>query len=229
MATVKYGAIIVDARGKVGGHYLSMGAGGNVLATNGSRVNQRGTVKKLWGYTKNVVMYVSQQWSLLNQSQRDAWQAASANWPTKNKVGDTVALRGYSLYMKLNLSLRFAGQSILNDPPVKTSVTPVNALSVPTCTVSNITVSASVIIGLNEILVYCASRTQSAGVKPTRNQMRVIQTRAQGQSPTVNIFTNYNAIWGAPSLGGTLNFMCYILNITTGQQSPPIFGVSVVS
>src|SRR3546814_20356183 len=84
MAKVKFGALMTDARGKLGGHVFSKNRAGSYLRTKVTPVNPQTSyqtsVRALFGA-------ISPQWSGLSQAVRDSFNGAVADRSEERRVG----------------------------------------------------------------------------------------------------------------------------------------------
>lgn len=229
MATIKFGSLITDARGKINGHYFTSGQGGPTLSTNGTKLGAQVTGKKLWGYIKRNAQENSQTWQELTDDQRAAWAAAALSWPSLNRVGDTVALRGYALYMKVNGVLTSIGAARVAVPTPKQLISQVTAIEFTELTTASIKVLATVTFNPNEICVIALTPTVSNGINPSPSYYRIIQQADNVGDFPVQCINEYKLQFGAPLSGGYVWAKCYIVNTLTGQTSIPIMQKQIVS
>lgn len=100
MANVKWGAIVSDVRGKIGGVVASRGGGGAILRTCIKCCNPRSTSQNT---QRAVLAYLTQYWSkTLSLINRTGWNdyAAGTNWT--NKVGTAATISGMAAFIRLN-------------------------------------------------------------------------------------------------------------------------------
>lgn len=229
MATIKFGAIVVKASGKLGGHYFSYGQGGPVLSSNGSKLNTTVTRKKLWGYRKADAALNAQAWQGLTDAQRSQWASDAPNWPSLNKVGDKKTLRGYTHFLQINNYLGAIGQAPLTVPPVKAQLTKLTTLTINTLTTALMTVTAAPAYTADELIVIEATRTMSAGAKPSPKDFRIIKVIDNSVIFPYSVYNDYVSIFGAPLLDGYVNFQMTLANGTTGQKGIMVFNKKIVS
>lgn len=113
---IKWGALVVDGRGKLGGHVASANKGGAYLRTKVTPTNPQTTyqtqIRQLFGS-------ISQQWSGLSASARAAWNSAIDEWKRTNIFGDLKLPSGKALFQRLNQQAQVAGYPPLTLPPAK--------------------------------------------------------------------------------------------------------------
>src|SRR5665647_1050979 len=179
----KFGAIIVDGRGKIGGHVASKNRGGSYLRTKVTPVNAQ-TVAQTG--VRSLFATLSQAWKALTQAQRNAWNAAVGDYARTDIFGDIRNPSGANLYQKLNNILTQLGESVLTDPPLPSSTDAVTSLvltgasGTPALSLAFDAVAASV----GDWLVD-ATAPMSPGKSYVKNQFRRITTMDPATSPKV--------------------------------------------
>lgn len=121
MATIKFGALVVGARGTIGGVTYSASKSGP-YARSWSRGSNPRTTKQQTNRAR-----VSNQpafWRALTSTQRTAWNtwAALPAQQLTNALGETYFISGYSWFVTINVRLARAGFAHRTDPP--TDLTP---------------------------------------------------------------------------------------------------------
>jgi hypothetical protein len=113
MPQIKFSGLVTAMKGKAGGSIFSQNKQGAYFRNNrwgGGRKSQR------WDNAKNRLSFLSNQWRLLSAEQREAWQAAGADYPSKNKFQEEYIPSGYQLYMSLNGNLFSHNLPLLSVP-----------------------------------------------------------------------------------------------------------------
>lgn len=116
MALFKYGAIVVDVRGSIGG---------TVFSRNGSGAIGRARVKPVNPNTpamqraKNFFSAASSIWNggLITEAQRIAWRTYAAGVKWTNKLGETIILNGNSVLAQSACARLTAGLTEILDGP----------------------------------------------------------------------------------------------------------------
>jgi hypothetical protein len=103
MASVKFGMLITEAAGKVGGQILQRGRTGGQLRNLSKPPlrNQNSTA-----FRKLPFAIVSQTWRTLTPSQIIDWNNLALTQTRSNKFGDPYTPTGFQLFTELNLNLR---------------------------------------------------------------------------------------------------------------------------
>lgn len=198
---LKFGAIITDGRGKIGGHVASKNRAGAYLRTKVTPSNPN-TVAQ--AQARGILASLSQGWGQLTDSQRQGWNDAVKEWGTTDIFGDIKNPSGINLFVKLNANLISVGFPQFSEVPSK--------MEVP----SVIIASASLGISNDEVLIYFDNNTAagfralvratprlSAGVSFVKSQFRVI-----GYSDVIGnslvLVGDYSAKFGTPSVDANI-------------------------
>jgi len=113
MPQIKFSGLVTAMKGKAGGSIFSQNKQGAYFRNNrwgGGRKSQR------WDNAKNRLSFLSNQWRLLSAEQREAWQAAGADYPFENKFKESYIPSGYQLFMSLNGNLYAHNLPLLSVP-----------------------------------------------------------------------------------------------------------------
>lgn len=123
MAKIKFGMMMTDARGKLGGQVFSKNRSGAYVRTKVTPSNPRTRFQQ---ENRSVLGSVSSGWSNLTSEQRSAWNNAVEQWQKTNVFGDLQKPSGKNLFTSLNKVIiqHFAGADILVSPPAKVEFMP---------------------------------------------------------------------------------------------------------
>ncbi len=226
---MKFGAIVTDGRGKIGGHVASKNRSGAYLRTkvtpvNAQTVSQTGVRNRLSGF--------SQSWRGLTEAQRAAWNAAVGDFAKTNIFGDLVQPTGFNLYQRLNNNLTRIGEVAIDVPPVPAAIVDI-VIGALTVAAGAGTASLAYTAGADatsEIEVW-ATPTVSAGVSFVKSEFRLIgQFTANAVSP-FNLAAAYTAKFG--SLTGTAGKKVFVrtvaISTVTGQAGVPQIASAIVA
>lgn len=216
MAKVKFGMMMTDARGKLGGQVFSKNRAGSFVRT---KVTPSNPNTQAQSQARALFSSISQQWSSLTQQVRDSFDAAVQDWARTDIFGDLRNPTGKNLFQRLNNQAQAAGLAPVVTLPAK--------LEMPDAIVSQIDVSiAGTSIDLvgadssatTQIVVF-ATGPLSAGTKSAKNRLRQIFTVAGNAFLDTDLWDAYVAKYGAPVLGQNIQFgIKYVL--ASGQASP---------
>lgn len=195
---IKWGALVVDGRGKLGGHVAAQNKGGSYLRTKVTPSNPQtifqSTVRAIFGF-------ISQVWSGLTAGQIVAWNEAVDSWKTTNIFGDLKQPSGKNLHQRLNLELLTSGQAEITDPPAKLEMVQgvIDGATISIGT-SEITIG-NAYVGADAVTKVFSSGPVSNGTTFVKNLMR--QT-GFGNNPVTfdaSAYSDYVAKFGAPVVG----------------------------
>lgn len=105
MAVVKYGPIISEARGSVGGVVFSRGRAGTFARSRVKPVYNPTNRRTLW--TSGMPVCYTMWLSELTDEDREDWNTLAAASEFTNALGDVHHLSGWALFLRLNSILRF--------------------------------------------------------------------------------------------------------------------------
>jgi hypothetical protein len=131
MATLKYGSIVTEIKGKLGGHVFQRCGQSLSVRTISAR---RLTSSLLKSISKTQFGSVASQWRKLSNAQKTNWSNIAPTYPTVDKFGNDIVLSGYQLYQYINKRyLLISNQCVntgipYNPPPM--SVIDFNAFSI---------------------------------------------------------------------------------------------------
>lgn len=213
---IKFGAFVVDGRGKIGGTVFAKNKGGayarNKVTPSNPNTSFQQTVRSIFGS-------VSAAWRGLTNSQREAWNAAVLDWTTTNVFADVLVPSGKALFQRLNTSLANAGIAILEDVPVPQAF-PFQQLNSVSAVAASDTILASFSSAGAEGQSYTfyGSPRQSGATTNVSNQMRRIGTFGGANLPTgADLYAAYVARFGDLVAGDVFNIACDLLLDATGQ------------
>jgi hypothetical protein len=115
----KFGAIVVDGRGKLGGHVFSKNAAGSYMRTKTTPTNPQTSYQTA---VRVLFALISSGWSGLSNTVRNAWNDAVSEWQTTDVFGDLKKPTGKALYQRLNNQAQSAGFSAVTTPPAKVDI-----------------------------------------------------------------------------------------------------------
>ncbi len=227
MASIKFGNIVVDMRGKISGNVYSKNKGGAYSRVRVKPSNPQSTAQS---GVRAVFTALSQAWRGLTEIQRLSWNQAVGNFARKNRLGDTHNLSGNSLYVSLNKNL--ADVSL---PPIATAPAPADVETVAVSTAVADESAQTVVITLggavpaNTSLKVFASDSVSAGINSIGSKTRQIASFASTHAAALSLTAAYLAKFGAVGAEGSKIFYEIVpVNETTGQKGASIRGVMVV-
>jgi hypothetical protein len=215
MAKIKMGAIVVDARGKIGGHSFQASPNGLRLISNksGTKKSSVAQQKNRAKFSKNV-----KDWSLLTAGQRDTFNVQTANYKKSDVFGDLQMPSGKTLFSKLNQNLALSNQALISE-----AVNPV-----PLPNVSNMRVSCSTLAQHLRILtdtlttehkfiVYATPKLGGA-VAYVKDKFKMLDVQAGGVGVPLDVWGKFSALYGVPQIGDNFYLAYKVIN-PQGQTS----------
>jgi hypothetical protein len=219
---LKWGALVVDGRNKIGGHVASKNRAGAYLRTKVTPVNPQSVDQNT---ARNRFTIYSQGWRGLTQAQRDAWNAAVGDYATTDIFGDLKNPTGFNLYQRLNNNLVTVGASAITSPPIPESVGEVVATGL---TAEDDTVAESLSLTMagavpaDTAVKVFATPAISAGKSYVKNQYRLVTTLDAAESSPYDLLAEYQAKYGSITQTGMKIFVKLVaVNTNTGQQGTP--------
>jgi hypothetical protein len=227
MSKLKFGSIVVDGRGKIGGHVLSKNRGGSYLRTKVTPVNGRSDGQLS---VRNRFTGFSQGWRGLTEDQRAAWSAAVADFARTDIFGDLKNPSGSNLYQRLNNILAQIGEDSISVPPIPSEVSQVVLSSIAVSTGDgSIECTFAPTVPAGCTVIVRATPALSAGKMYVKNQMRIIQTLAAATATGADIATAWVAKFGTiPAAGSKISVQFLPVNLATGQIGSPSQASAVI-
>lgn len=225
---IKWGAIVVDGRNKIGGHVASKNRAGAYLRTKVTPMNPNTT------YQVNVrqrLATMSIAWRGLSATARLQWNAAVSAFSKTDIFGDLRNPTGFNLYCRLNINLAIIGVAPISVPPLPLAVDSLLTM-VPTqvtAGATSVAYTATPTPALH-VLVVDATPPISPGKSFVKSEFRYIgQVAASTASPYVAT-TDYAAKFGGPGVTGQkVFFRAKYIHMTTGQAGLPLQASCIVT
>lgn len=202
MANIKYGAIITEIKGKVGGSVFQSNKAGFTMKNKPKIAIDRAKARTFGDGHQNLLFSSAiKNWSQITEANRSSWSALVGTWQFNNKFGDVYNGSPYQIQNACNINRQLLELAMLAPAPTyNPAVDP--GLSYANFSLSgtfNGTISNA---GANGQLVYVEA---SQPVNPTKNISRV-QFRKFGVIVSAAGTANYKAAYIAwlgftPTLG----------------------------
>lgn len=199
---IRFGSIVTDGRGKLGGHVYARNRGGSYVRTltvpnnpqTSAQMSQRGLFAQ-----------ITSSWSDLTDVQREAWKDFSDLHPQTNKVGQQIILSGKAMFQKVNLNVQQLGAGIITTPFVGGLGDPATVLEFefqqPTTAGELFQLAYDVQVGDELGFVIEMTPPVSPGTSYVKNLYRVLSV-GNGLNPTATISqSEYEAVFGVIQTG----------------------------
>lgn len=201
MALIKFGMMMTDARGKLGGHVFSKNRGGNYVRTN---VVPNNPQTSLQGSIRSIFATISSRWSQLSEVQRNGWQSQVDKFERTNVFGDRKVLSGKALFQSLNTEAQNAGIGIIEDAPAPQEIIGkiprVNALTLIGGAFTFEVVAAGKATANGKTMVQ-ATAPQTAGTFNAKNKFRTIRVFGSADDASLDLTNSYKDKFGNPAPG----------------------------
>lgn len=192
---LKFGAIVTDGRGKIGGHVASKNRGGAYLRTKVTPSNPNTEAQSA---VRSILSSLSAGWSQLTDIQRASWNGAVSDYQSTDIFGDIKKPSGFNLYMKLNATLLSIGAALMTEAPAKEELGDayLTAAAID-ITGATITVTLAGAKPAGASFRYYATPSMSAGISNAKNRFRIIADSVTPLTPAA-LYTAYTAKFGVP-------------------------------
>jgi len=213
---MKFGAIVTDGRGKIGGHVASKNRGGAYLRTKVTPANAQTTFQNA---VRATFTNLSQGWRSLTQGQRDAWNAAVADFARTNIFGDLINPSGINLYQRLNNNLISIGVAAIVSPPLPSAVGECVLTSATNAVVAaTMTLVFDGPVPADTTVKIFATAPMSAGKSFVKSEYRQIGTIAAAGASPFDVKALYLAKFGTQgAIGQKIFFKLLPVSTVTGQ------------
>lgn len=213
---MKFGAIVVDGRGKIGGHVASKNRGGAYLRTKVTPSNGQTNAQQA---VRNLFTSLTQGWRELLQVQRDAWNAAVLDYSRTDIFGDIRNPSGINLFQRLNNVLLSVGAAQLSTPPLPSEVPTIVATSlIATVVLPSMSLIFNPAVPPDTALKVFATAPMSAGKSYVKSAFRAIAVFQNPQISPVNLLSSYVAKFGnTGAIGQKIFVKIQPVNTNTGQ------------
>lgn len=217
MAKIKFGMMMTDARGKLGGQVFSKNRSGAYVRT---KVTPKNDQTPRQSFIRSLLGAISQKWSTLSASARAGFNAAVGDWATTDIFGDARNPSGKTLFTKLNMNAQNAGFAEIEQVPTKIEM-PVTGLSKVEIkkTPGTIVITAETDFAGGACVVNATPRL-SQGTSYVKGKFRQIATELTDVPELAVLYNNYVAKFGVPNVGDNIYFEV-IQVLPSGQASVP--------
>lgn len=225
---IKFGMMMTDGRGKLGGQVASKNRAGAYVRTKTSPVNPQSIAQS---QVRSSFAAVSALWRGLSDQNRASWNEAVNNWQRTDVFGDLKTPSGFNLFMRLCTPLQNAFNDVIiglyaPTPVEMPALSEVTATYVTGTSALNLVTTVAGNLDLSEYVynVY-ATAPQSAGKSFVKNEFRLLGW-VEADAPTRNIAELYNAKFGSLAFNSNVQIRVQALSRATGQLGVP-FDVKV--
>lgn len=218
MALIKWGMMVVDGRGKLGGHVLTKSRNGASVRTKVTPTNPQTSYQQA---NRSIFGQLSSNWTSLTEAQRQAWNSAVKEFEKTNIFGDLKAPAGRDLYISLNRNILQAGGTEILIPPTKQGIKP-NAIKDLSFDQANsvIDIELQTELDANEMALVYFTAPMSPGRYNFSGAYRFFNAEVAAGIKVE--FLDYKERFGELVPGKALGLQVVICNKVTGEKSPPM-------
>lgn len=216
MAKIKFGAMMVDASGKLGGQVFSKNRGGAYIRTKSTPLNPQTTAQMA---IRGIFASISSAWSGLTEARRQSFNNLVSSYARTDIFGDLRNPSGKNLFQRLNQNLEISGQAQIAEC-VQPSEVPFANLTSVTLDSENETIDLATTGNTTGVkVVVWATPPLSAGTSFVKNKLRQVAVFDGTAGFGVNIDAEYVTKFGAYQNTDNIYFAVRVIN-ANGQASP---------
>lgn len=214
-----------DGRGKINGHVASKNRSGAYARTKVTPTNPQTSFQLA---ARNLLTSLSQAWRSLTQAQRNAWNAAVADFAKTDIFGDLRNPTGKNLYTRLNINLSNVGQALISVPPLPSGGGSVIAGALTIDDTTGFDVAYSGATDGHKIQVW-ATPGVSPGKEFLKNDYRLVATFDGAAVSPYDFSAAYNARFGGRTVGTRIGVRLVSVNEDTGEMGIPSESTALVA
>jgi hypothetical protein len=216
MAKIKFGMMMTDASGKLGGQVFSKNRGGSYVRTKVTPLNPQTTAQT---NVRGIFASISSAWSNLSESARASFNGFVSDYARTDVFGDLRNPSGKALFQRLNQNLVISEQAQISvcSAPIAVPFAnltgadgDVSSLSFDVTTAGDTTDSR---------VVVWATPPMSQGTSFVKNKLRQLEVFSGGNAQIFDIQASYLAKYGVISEGDNIYIGVRVIN-ENGQASP---------
>jgi len=206
---IKFGAIVTDGRGKIGGHVLAKNRSGNYMRTKVTPVNPQTTYQQT---QRAALGTLSSGWSGLTDEQRTSWDAAAQTHQRTDIFGDLRTPTGKNQYTGANKNRLNSNLPIIS--------VPIESIPLPSFQIISATANSDVQqihiqtsdIGSDFYVQIWATAPMSQGTSFVKNKLRLLKTMQQTMAPVFELMPEYEARFGTFTINSNIVVGVVIVN-----------------
>ena len=221
---IKWGMMMTDGRGKLGGQVASKNRSGAYVRTKVTPVNPQSTAQS---QVRASFASISALWRGLTDKNRASWNEAVNNWQRTDIFGDLKTPSGFNLFMRLCTPLQnaFGDVIIAQYAPTPVEMPALSEVSATFSTAGSALELATSVAGDLDLDQYVynvyATAPQSAGKSYVKNAFRLLGW-VEADAATRDITDLYTDKFGALQAGDNVQIRVQALSRATGQLGVPL-------
>jgi hypothetical protein len=215
------GGIVGQASGRIGAIVASKNRYGAYMRNGTIPI----TSTTQWAMAAKARMtQITQAWQALGTDQQNAWSLWARLNPVRNRLGQSVTLTGHAAYVKINARLLFAGQALLDGPPLTAAPPPLTTFSVTGDAGAGAfgTVHTPTPLAADNALWLRVCLLDSLGIQYVENLLKLLPISAKAQASPYDFQANLIARIGALQIGQRMIVEASVFDTATGLLSEPL-------
>ena len=227
MASIKFGNIVVDMRGKISGNVYSKNKGSAYSRVRVIPTNPKSAAQVL---VRGFLTILSQAWRGLTSAQINGWNMAVGNFQKKNRLADMHVINGNALYVSLNKNLLDVGLAAIDDAPSVVDVAPQTiATAVADNSSNTLVITLGEAVATGQSVKVFATPALSPGVNSVGSKLRQIAFFNSAHAAALDLTAAYNAKFGAVgAVGSKIFYRIVPVSETNGQAGGNIDGQIII-
>lgn len=218
MAKIKFGMMMTDARGKLGGQVFSKNRAGAYIRTKVTPSNPQTQAQM---QSRSLLGTLSVGWNALTDEQRASWNGAVDSWAKTDVFGDIKKPSGKNLYVSLNKNLGLVSLPFIETAPEKKEMQDLSRVSFVSDGEQLLVGSADGIpLPLSNYAIF-ATPVLPQGVSNAKNRFRHLVNITTTSMEGTDIYDAYVAKFGAFAVDSNIQLLIKEI-AENGQAGVPI-------
>jgi hypothetical protein len=225
---LKFGAIVTEGRGKIGGHVASKNRSGAYLRTKVTPVNPQSASQLS---VRSRFSDLSSAWRGLTADQRAAWNAAVSDYAKTDIFGDIKNPTGAQLYQRLNNNLINVGEAAISTPLAPAAIPNMETIELAAAAgAGTMTLTYAPAIPATMAFLVRATPAVSAGISFVKSEYRQITSIVTADASPYNLAAEYEAKFGSIGPAASKIFLQVVpIVLATGQAGTPMSTSAIVA
>lgn len=222
----KFGALVVEGRGKLNGWVASRNRSGAYFRTKVSPVNPSTPAQS---EARDLLASLAAGWRDLTEAQRASFNGAVSNFAKTDIFGDLRNPSGFNLYMRLNANLSLIGEALLTSAPLPSTPGSISGLSVAgDSSSSTLAITFTVADADTSTALVYATPGLSPGKNFAKSEYRLIATNGAPPASPIAAGGDWETKFGELITGQKIFVKIVLINAITGQASPGLEASTIV-
>ena len=223
----KFGAIVVDGRGKLGGKVFSKNRYGSYEKIKVTPTNPTSAYSTQVRANYKAIV---QSWSTLTDIQRASFNSGTKQFPQKNTFGDIHFLSGFGLYVSFNINRLLLSQSLLVSCPSPTTSHFIQSANVEAREIDNtVTLNFSPLCPAGYVYKINATTSLSPGINYSNRRFKLLGFINSSDASPFDLSSLYITRFGnIGNAGQKIFFKISAIEISSGIESQPYIFSTII-